>query len=627
MTHDLPSPGRFAKRLGVAVAFAAVFVALLWFPSPASDRFLDQGYGLAYAWFLKTGKQAGVDYAFTYGPLGYLVTGSLYFPGLYALKVAWALGFGAVAAWLLVRLATHLPLWLAVVWVALVLALLPRSETQFLVIPVVAALLIVIEGAWSARRIALTTLLLALIALGKFTFLVLASCLVAVLAYGAPRARRFRTAAAVVGAYVAWLAVLWLVAGQSLRNVPRYLALSWELAHGYSEAMSLHGSDAAVTHALWTFAGLGVAALCVPFGAWRSRRRRAGLLLVAPGLFLAWKEGFVRQDPQHARVLFGYAALAALCLVALDRGRRLTFPRTTALAAVALLWISGRAGAAFETTWMFAAENFHVLTGLREHAVACDRAWREQQQKWNLPEVRARVGDASIDVLSFDQNMVFWNDFNWQPRPIFQGYSAYTPWLARLNGEFFRVPAGPRYALVRWSTIDHRFPAQDDGLALIELFRRYRPVLEERDYILLERRPIDEVAEATERVVIDRSYAFGDVIHPQLDVRELCTLQARFHPTTLGRLWRLVFRMPRPLLDVQQTTREQKRYELVAGLGPTEFVLSPLVEGNIDFPRVYAGGGRGIAAFRFSASPEIRAAFADRVDVVVRCYPGVAAGK
>jgi hypothetical protein len=630
---DAGAPRLPTPRLAIAAAVAALWVGLLFFPEATSGRYLDQDWGLTLGYLMKTRSQAGVDYVFTYGPLGYL-TDPLFYPGLFGLKYLWTIAFAAASAVALVRFATLLSSrLLQVSWLWLMLAFLPRTEMHVVVVLVVIALLHVLEDAWSPRRLAATAALFATLGLVKFTFLLLATGLVVTLAVAGPRGARSRIGGTLAGCYLVSLASLWLLAGQSLSHVPRYLATSFEIARGYSEGMSFDGGPKLRAAAFQVMVAVAIGAVLVPPRAWRSRHRMAGLAIVALGLFLSWKEGFVRQDPPHTAVFFAYAAIATVMLAALEGGRdEATLPLRAAFLAVAALESVGvLRGIAKEPpsrmlslalTRDRAARSVEILWSPLRHRDAGEGAWHTQEKAWALPAVQARVGRDSLDTMTIDQGVVLLNGFNWHPRPIFQSYSAYTPKLARLNGEFFRREDGPRFVLMRWASIDLRFPADDDGPALIEVLRRYRPALWEQDYVLLQRLPPAEVRSGPGSTIVHRRLRFDERLRVSLDPKDLCTLSVSAKPTLVGKLRRLLFRSPKLIFLVEQP-RERKRYELVPELASVPFVLSPLFEGNFDVPFVYSGRGRRIVAIRFVGTDELRAFFGNSVEITIRRYPGV----
>src|SRR6185436_3594654 len=76
-------------RLAVlALSAVGLWIALLRLPSIAAGSGFDDAWLLAFAFFLKHSAQAGRDYVFTYGPLGYFMQRS-YDGDLFAAKYAW----------------------------------------------------------------------------------------------------------------------------------------------------------------------------------------------------------------------------------------------------------------------------------------------------------------------------------------------------------------------------------------------------------------------------------------------------------------------------------------------------------------------------------------------------------
>ena len=66
------------------------------------------------------------------------------------------------------------------------------------------------------------------------------------------------------------------------------------------------------------------------------------------------------------------------------------------------------------------------------------------------------------------------NDFNYTPRPILQGYSAYTPRLIAANTAFYSSPQAPAFVLLKYQPIDKRYPALEDAGVLRQLLPTIR---------------------------------------------------------------------------------------------------------------------------------------------------------
>ncbi len=78
------------------------------------------------------------------------------------------------------------------------------------------------------------------------------------------------------------------------------------------------------------------------------------------------------------------------------------------------------------------------------------------------------------DLYPVDQAVIIANTTRWDPRPVFQSYAAYTPFLAELNAAHLAGPSRPQTLLFRVAAIDGRFPALDDGPSWLSILSSYR---------------------------------------------------------------------------------------------------------------------------------------------------------
>src|SRR4051794_29538908 len=88
-----PSPRfRTALRRGLFAAVAAlVFVSYLYVPFETAAALPEQGWQAALAHAFRHRWRAGVDYVFTFGPLGALTTRA-FDPALFPLRLGWEIG-------------------------------------------------------------------------------------------------------------------------------------------------------------------------------------------------------------------------------------------------------------------------------------------------------------------------------------------------------------------------------------------------------------------------------------------------------------------------------------------------------------------------------------------------------
>ncbi|CAN5185353.1 hypothetical protein BH11CYA1_BH11CYA1_33870 [soil metagenome] len=223
----------------VAIVFFTIVRTMPWIPRviPISE---DDSWDLALNIFAKRGAFSGVDYIFTFGPLGFLYNRT-YFPDTYNLKLLLeSLICALTTAVMVLQSRKLLASWpQSIAWIFCLVSLYGFfGDVFFLAIPVLLVnqyfLLDKSSLKPSGETITLVSLL-AVTALVKFTFFVAAVWVIAFIALDEllkkrPPIRLFLFASVFL--------LGWLLCGQPLANLPIYLSTSLAVAAGHSEAMS-----------------------------------------------------------------------------------------------------------------------------------------------------------------------------------------------------------------------------------------------------------------------------------------------------------------------------------------------------------------------------------------------------
>jgi hypothetical protein len=248
----------------------------------------------------------------------------------------------------------------------------------------------------------------------------------------------------------------------------------------------------------------------------------------------------------------------------------------------------------------------------------CQQRYEALRSASALPRLSAIVGAATADQFSCDQGVVLLNGWNYRPRPVFQGYSAYTARLLADNATFFRSDRAPRFILWHLDPLDKRFPASEDGPALLEIVRRYHPVAEEDDYLLLERRSLQPTDAVTSPIVWRRDVPFDEEV--QTGALPGATQLVHFHmdESLRGTLTRLLFRPPEVFLRVRTADGQTLRYRLIPALASSTFLLNPLVRDDRDLVRWYRGDEvPRVVAFTVEGSSTARSCYRGNIHVVI----------
>jgi len=442
------------------------------------------------------------------------------------------------------------------------------------------------------RRWHLAVLLLAwtsfgLLPLVKGTLALLCAAATLLSAAALLQARRAGLAVLSVACPLAALVAFWWAAGQSLPDLPRYLASLREIVAGYSESMAVKGPS----RELWLF---GMPALLL-LGSLATQGRlprdlRLGALAItAMFLFLSFKAGFVRHDV-HAQIALAnlVAAIGLLwpLLPPQQYGRRLPLVLLGATA----LWCAGHAArqALKETIPLAGATSNPLQLRTRDIAPA---DWPRRYAA-TLDRIAKQchldgLAMAPTDVYSFGQTCLLARQLPWQPRPVFQSYSAYTPALARLNEAHLRGSRAPAQLLYALQTIDERLPALDDGMSLPAMLDNYvKAPTDVMGRLVLTARPV-RLPESRYDAPLQRAARLGEPV----DVPPATPLFAEIvvRPTWAGRVRALLYKPPPLSMHLTLADGTQATYRVNAGMMETGFVLSPLLTTTADVAALFDG--------------------------------------
>lgn len=544
------------------------------------------------------GRQFGKDIQFTYGPWGFV---SLHFfvPGALGAKIAWETIGRLAMSVTLALLSLSLPgvrRWLFLAGAAVMACYFESSAMMFLTLLIVLWLLRQDSATW--QRV-LAIVWLSFFANHKFVFFAQAILGVSVAAGLAAVGGRRRAAIGIFCGYLAAYILCWVAAGQQIGNLPAFIRMSWDISDGYAWAMFIDAPQAALV------AGLILSALCVVYlwFLWRSGERMAYrvsvILILAGGWLLAWKQAFTRADLH----MFGYYIY--------------TFPLALALAGLSLK--SRIATYAAFGIALFCPFGAHTIDSslMLNGAKAAYNCLSVVPQLWHLSKwrdnfiktaanlggdaaLRSAVGEKTIDVLNFDQSVALTSHLNFDPRPVFQGYTAYTPALLDANASFYRSPGAPEMVRVRLDAIDGRHPAQDDSLVLVELLRRYELVQSTPEYALLKRRPEPPPPSAEREKLEYHVPRFGDVIAIPSGGGHPVWVEIECRPTILGRLRTFLYHSAELRMIATGDDDHSETYRTIPGAARRGLIIQPWLRSHLDIAALLHGESRSrVRSIRF----------------------------
>jgi hypothetical protein len=621
--------------------------------------------------------QWGRDIVFTYGPLGFL-TSDFYWGNFFWPILLWAGVFSLAVTAALVPLLGRLPRAIRLaLYAALPLLTVPTwlgfgfDPIRILSIAVLGIVCLPGERP-GALRLITTGVVLTVLSLTKFTYCIYSACTFIIIA-ASNRSASWRNTATLAGSsLLSLLGICWW-SGQSIANIFLHTMRSVQMAAGYSAAMAIPatGFDLIVGIALLIFlAGLMLTSW---FGSSNWRERNDRVAIVAAGIFLAWKEGFVRAEV-HVTVFFVYAFfLGGLLPVLLTfewtnpspqpsprstgRGRGfegsvsagqspsppsplfarhvMTLSATCILLSLATVLTNKDFKGAIHNGLV--DRNRNTLTAFFRPAtfkLELEGYLETMRHEAELPEIRAMVGANTIGAMNHDQDVAILNGLNYAPHPVFVNYAAYTPELQRLNSEFFNSQEAPEYLLWHSGSIDGRFPTLDDGEVLLRILKNYSPVTQEKGYLLWKRK----TSAKNSYCLSNERETYGTLGQWIAIPTEPTWIRIECKQSLFGAIRGLLYRPSQLRLEARLENGEARTYRLPPGNARSGFVISPFLRADYQLieaarvsqeiaadttalPKTFTGEPARIVAARVRASGDF--AYQHSVRMVMQTIEGI----
>lgn len=404
--------------------------------------------------------------------------------------------------------------------------------------------------------------------------------------------RKYLNALLTLAAPVLGFTLGWVMSGQPLASAGDFLLNLKPIISGYTGAMASQGPELKTIYTDLIIYILGSIIILVSsrhIGA-QSRLTQIMLSLMVLGtLFVAFKAGFVRHDGHatlSAKVLF-FAALITVAFVTRKK-TVLVCLLTTLIGSVVInrhydkTSVSELASNALRH---FSAAISGIQTRIlkpEQYAAAYRQRLDELRASSSLPKL-----PGSSDIYSYDQAFLIASGNTWNPRPILQSYSAYTPELLEANHRHLLGEKSPDNIFFTVQPIDNRLPALEDGNSWRTLINRYSPTGLAAGYLTLKK---DEEPEAGNRITLltpeKKSFKLGETLDiPDHDGPLFIKIDTNLNP--IGKILNTAFKPTQLEITVTLRSGMKRQFRFVSDMAKTEFLLSPLVENTQDYAALY----------------------------------------
>lgn len=522
----------------------------------------------------------GTTINFTGGPLSFLYTPTSL--GYYVFGQIFAESLVIFISLLLIfRGLRNQSLWIKIL-AALCLSLSAATgKDGIYLISISAASLTLLNGKPSRWLTYAIPCFLTVLSMMKFSFATLSIACIAILTTAAILQKEPIKAVKLVSTYLVSFLTIWILIGQNPLTIPAFFTNSLQISQGYLWNMNL--SENAGT--FWYLISFLIVCSLPIFGFCLLERKQLDawiiLLIAAASIYLSWKAGITRAGSH-----MGFFLQATFVVVLLTQTlakplfvRRIWLGTVTIFYFVGLTFFyPGGIKPIGSFTWNILKTNTNFLRNPDALNQTFTKIIPMVLAENELPQIKKLIGDASIDLLHFQQSVLLLNDFNFQPRPTVQNYPAYNEHLSRLNQEHIRKNP-PEYILVRYALVDQRYPYSDDTLYNLEVFQNYHPLMVEKGYMLLKRTNTPKQLSEGETVIATRIQSGENVDISQFS-EKLLWLKVNYRPSLLHKVCAFLYKPEVIIIRVTLTDGTDKNFRLVGGNLKTGFLLNPLIEGD-----------------------------------------------
>jgi hypothetical protein len=550
---------------------------------------VDSSWQLALTNAFLEGAKFGRDFVFTHGPWGFIAEprgDPRIYPWLVSTRLLIAAGVACGIAFIGV---TRIPLRVARwAWIGVLLLLADPTTVAPMLLFIISTHIRDDQRRVSYFTVVLLVLSCALAMWVKFTFCIIVVALCCLSAVQDLLHRKLplvaiSTAAASFG--------FWILARQSLLNLPEYFRNSLYVAESYSNAMASGGPRWQVVWGALICIGTVVAYAVV---VWKNWRLLLGAAWVCLFCFLNFKQAFGRQDEYHIwlGVIDGLlpGALILLAGAGLFDRTKISLPgRWTTLPVLAVPVISCVLLPNIELTTQAGAERVHNLAW-RIRATLSQRtpSRRMMAYRRDLESIRQGKGlrpiHGTADFFPNDLAEVFASGAMPRLRPALQGYASYNSQLTGMNAAYLHSPRRPDSVLFDIDPIDHNYPALEDPLSVLAYLSCYEPTGFAGKYLLL---GATICHEPNRQLFLDARIAAGERVTVPSNSGPIWA-EIELVPTTAGELAQFVYHLPSAELAVETETQQQRKYRLTKDPAKAGFLLSPVLYNVVSFASLYS---------------------------------------
>ncbi len=383
---------------------------------------------------------------------------------------------------------------------------------------------------------------------------------------------------------------LWLTGSPS--GIILFLHNSFLIANGYVDAMAMDGSRLEVLIAIlsWT----GYISLIV-FNILKGNKGDVFFLILASGLlFMSFKHGFIRHD-LHVFTFFYTWTMISVLYYLKPSSNNVAVKRIILIFSLILLSVAVVRSPDSFLNWgnLMPAKLQNMKTSinllLKEDSVNPKEINRKEIGKhYNLQtQTIDLLSGHTVDIFPWDIAIAELYGLKWDPRPVFQSYSAYTDSLDLINEKHFSTIHSPEFLLYSFKSIDERYPIFDEPATFRTVLKNYQPISMDGEFIVLQRNA--QIDKYVENIIQTKTSKIGEEIVMPKGVNGYLFARIYMNYNLLGKTARLLYKPPHAYIQFATEGIFTKKYRFIPSTARNGIFLSQYIADQNDLFNVWNG--------------------------------------
>ena len=594
------------KKIIVAIVLVEVLLSIGSFNLSVTNVELDDSWHNVYKWLLQQNYNFGKDIIYTFGPLaGYLLNSynSEYIMSNTLVNIGFVFYFIMLIFCIKVKLENNIinvrSLGISSLAIAIFLILWPIPDVMAFIIVLCSFSYMRLLNYKYNFIILVQILLLVVLSNIKFSYLLatlLCFCISILLGFAR---KEYKEQCILFFIYVCCFIIVWILIGQSIYDLPAYFYNFFDMALAYNGAMGAIYIKYWQIFDIIAILTLVLAIFSITYGINKEKFLSREFLDFDIGIFAifllwtAFKYGMGRHD-LHQNAFFEYVMLVSILLPSIYKNSY----KISLLNKVSFIIYMVSALCVIFGTSMVYHNKFDVITSrvnipiqniqsnysILFNTNSIKRIFEQNelniyQKEASLTSFAKIINNDTVDVYNYRQNYAILNDFNYRPRPVFQGYQTFTKNLMEKNENFILTNPSD-YIIFKQETIDNRLGLMDDSMWLAEVLNNYDLVAEERDLLLLKKK--ESFQEVKRFKVSDGVVDFDDIIDIPCKNGERISISMEIENSVLGKILSMLWKPPIVEMELIKDNGDVVVRRIIPSMIRTPVYIDGVIDNNDD---------------------------------------------